>query len=253
VSNDKIYIHEYVDIIGANRAKYMHHMTAGFASVRDEHEQKCVAVWGEIGTTGNWPRTVNLWEHDGWEGMAVHLELETTGRKRSNAPSLGKFEPEEMVWWERATEFRRGGRDRLLRPTPWSRTVDELLADGVRGAAYAHERIWTDPDRSADYLDTVGSSGIDAYGEFGIELVGAYDNALINGREAIVIWAIPTWATWAEFERAWASSGPISSLRAESRGYVDRFERRLLFDNPLNPMVLGRQPTLADRKPFEEV
>ena len=29
--NDKAYIHEFIDIIGHNRANYMHHMTANFS------------------------------------------------------------------------------------------------------------------------------------------------------------------------------------------------------------------------------
>ena len=28
--NDKVYIHEFIDIIGHNRANYMHHMTANW-------------------------------------------------------------------------------------------------------------------------------------------------------------------------------------------------------------------------------
>ena len=69
MANDKIYIHELIEIIGHNRPKYMHHMTAVWAPVRRDHEQQCLGVWAEVGTTGNWPRTVNIWEQDGWEGQ----------------------------------------------------------------------------------------------------------------------------------------------------------------------------------------
>ena len=31
MTNNKVYIHEYIDIIGQNRAKYMHHMAANFS------------------------------------------------------------------------------------------------------------------------------------------------------------------------------------------------------------------------------
>ena len=30
--NDKVYIHEFIDIIGHNRANYMHHMTANWSA-----------------------------------------------------------------------------------------------------------------------------------------------------------------------------------------------------------------------------
>ena len=38
--NDKVYIHEFIDIIGHNRARYMHHMTANWCPVaREERNQ----------------------------------------------------------------------------------------------------------------------------------------------------------------------------------------------------------------------
>ena len=34
--NSKVYIHELIDIIGANRARYMHHMTANWCPTARE-------------------------------------------------------------------------------------------------------------------------------------------------------------------------------------------------------------------------
>jgi len=252
VANEKVYIHELIDIIGSNRAKYMHHMTAVWAPVRRDHQQTCLGVWAEVGTTGNWPRVVNLWEHDGWKGLAFHLGFEASGQKTTQSTALGKMEPEEAEWWHSATAFRKGGRDRILVPTPWTRAVDELLADGVRGALYVHERVFTDRNCSADYLALLEDHGLAAYAAQGLEIVGAYDNALINGRECIVIWAVPDWPTWADFESAWRSSAALVAFQRRFEPFVDRFERRLLTDNPLNPMVLGRQPHEDDARPMSE-
>jgi hypothetical protein len=247
--NDKIYIHELVAIIGHNRANYMRHMTAVWTPVRKAHEQLCLGVWAEVGTTGNWPRTINMWEQKGWEGLAFHLGFEASGKAAPNEEqnsSIGDYEPEERAWWSDATAFRSGGRDRILLPTPWTRTVDELLADGVRGGLYAHERAWTLPGKSQEYLDLVHDLGLAAYAEAGLENIGGYDNALINEREAFVLWAIPDWPAWAAFERAWRSSPALLEFRKASAAMVDRFERRLMTDSPLNPMVLGRQPEQSD-------
>jgi hypothetical protein len=252
VANDKIYIHELVEIVGANRAKYMHHMTAVWAPVRRDHQQTSLGVWAEVGSTGNWPRVVTMWEHDGWDGLAFHLGYESSGQKQGQSNALGQMEPAEREWWARATEFRVGGRDRILRPTAWTRTAEELIAAGVRGAVYAYERVWTPPNRSGDYIRLLEDRGLDAYREFGFEIIGAYENALINGRECFMFWAIPEWPAWAEFERAWSSGGALSAFRAGSEGFVDRFERRLLTDNPLNPLVLGRQPHEDDQRPMSE-
>ena len=44
--NDKVYIHELIDIIGHNRARYMHHMTANWVPVAiEERNQLCFGVW----------------------------------------------------------------------------------------------------------------------------------------------------------------------------------------------------------------
>jgi hypothetical protein len=253
MASSKIYIHEIIEIIGSNRAKYMHHMSAVWAPVRREHEQSCLGVWAEVGTTGNWPRVVNMWEHDGWQSLAFHLGYEASGKKSEQSSALGKMEPAEAEWWQKAADFRRGGRDRILVPTPWTRTVDELVADGVRGGLYAHERIWTDRNRSPDYIKLLEDHGLSAYQAHGLEIIGAYDNALINARECFVLWAIPDWPTWAAFESAWASNDALIGFRRRSETFVDRFERRILTDNPLNPMVLGRQPHEDDRRPMSEL
>jgi hypothetical protein len=253
VANDKVYIHELVEIIGSNRAKYMHHMSALWAPVRRDHQQLQLGVWAEVGTTGNWPRVVNMWEQAGWEGLAFHLGYEASGNKSDQNTSLGKMEPEEADWWHKATEFRKSGRDRILVPTSWTRTVDELVADGVRGGLYAHERIWTDRNRSRDYIKLIEDHGLAAYEAQGLEIVGVYDNALINGRECFAIWAIPDWPAWATFERSWSTEEALLAFRRRSEPFVDRFERRLLTDNPLNPMVIGRQPHEDDRRPMSEL
>ena len=33
MANEKLYIHEFIDIIGHNCAKYMHHMTANWSPI----------------------------------------------------------------------------------------------------------------------------------------------------------------------------------------------------------------------------
>ena len=66
MANEKIYIHEFIDIIGHNRAKYMRHMTANWSPIaQEERKQLCYGVWGVVGTTRGWPEVVNLWEEEG--------------------------------------------------------------------------------------------------------------------------------------------------------------------------------------------
>ena len=124
--NDRVYTHEFIRIRGTNRANYMHHMTANWSPIaQDERNQLCYGVWGTVGTTGHWPQVVNMWEEAGFDGLAAGLGHEL-GR-----PSLQDEKLEK--WWNEASNYREGGFDRVLIPAPWTRTVAELCADGVRG------------------------------------------------------------------------------------------------------------------------
>jgi len=159
--NDRIYIHELVEIAGHNRARYMHHITANWSPIGQvERGQLCFGVWGTVGSTGRWPEVINMWEHPGWPGMADNFEHEFEHPTMQD-PSLAE-------WWAEAAAFRHGGSDRLLRPAPWSPTIDQLVADGVRGAVYAHELVQVRPRTSAQYLELVRDVAVAAMERFGM-------------------------------------------------------------------------------------
>ena len=72
--------------------------------------------------------------------------------------------------------------------------------------------------------------------------------------EAIVLWAIPDWATWVAYEQAWRRGG----VRCDGwrRAVLDlgaTWQRQLLVDSALSPLRIGRQPAVSDRRPLEEV
>src|SRR4051794_2516403 len=41
-----------------------------------ERNMTCFGVWGTVGSTGRWPEVVNLWELDGWDGLAANFAHE---------------------------------------------------------------------------------------------------------------------------------------------------------------------------------
>ena len=238
--NNKIYTHEFIDVIGHNRANYMHHMTANWSPIaQEERNQLCYGVWGVVGTTGRWPEVVNMWEEDGFDGLAEGFRLELS------RPTLQDEKLEK--WWAEAANFRRGGIDRLLIPAEWTRTVSELCADGVSGTAYAHETYRVRPGTAGDFLSLVRDEAIDAYGRHGWELVGALRTALHDDAECIVIWAIPTWEQWAAFESDVHYAGGLKAWRERTYEWTTGFERFLMMDAPLSPMKIGRQPARDDR------
>jgi hypothetical protein len=246
VANDKIYIHEFIDIIGHNRAKYMHHMTANWSPIaQEERNQLCYGVWGVVGTTRGWPEVVNMWEEDGWQGQARSF------RHEFNHPTLQN--PTLSEWWSVAAGLRRHGDDRLLVPAPWSRTIGELCAAGARGEAYAHEIVKTRPGGSSEYIARVRDEAIPAYEAFGWELCGAFETAMVNDSECIVLWAIPSWEQWAELEAAQRKDDALNGWRRTNHELATAYHRFLLVDSPLSPMRIGRQPAVADRKPLDEI
>lgn len=239
-----IYIHELVDIIGHNRARYLQHMTADWCPIaRAERDQLCLGVWATIGSTGAWPQVVNMWELRGWEGLAANLAHETASG-RDQDPSLAE-------WWSVAANMRRGGVDRIVVPTPWTRSVTRLCADGVRGEVYAHELFAVPPGGVGELLDAVRSVGRPAVRSLGLDDVGAYEVAMADRSEAILIWAIPDWSTWVAYERAWEPGGALEEWAATLRSMSASWRRHLMVDAPLAPLRTGRQPQESDRRPLD--
>lgn len=244
--NQKVYIHEFIDILGQNRARYMHHMTANWSPIgQRERGQKCFGVWGTVGSTGRWPEVVNLWEEEGWEGLARNFAYETL--------HPGMQDPSLREWWKVAAQLRRGGVDQILVPAPWSPTIDELTSEGVRGDFYAHELVRVQPGRAADFLEEVRDKAIAAHAELGLRLIGAFRAAMGNDSKCLLLWAIPTHREWAALERAVEADGAIGVWRRCARDRVLDWERILLVDAPTASLRLGRQPAESDRRPLEEL
>lgn len=238
--NDKAYIHEFIDIRGHHRADYMHHMAANWSPLAQRtRDQRCFGVFAVLGSTGPWPQVVNLWEEDGFAGLAASFEAEAVG--------TGAQDPALAKWWAKAAEFRRGGFDRILRPAPWTRTIDELTADGVTGACYAHELVSLRAGTVDDFLDRVRDDLVPLHESLGLTLVGAWRTAMVDDDEAILLWACPTWGHWAAYEVAHEDHPGLRDWTARSRDLVTGRHRILLVDAPLSPLRTGRQPSEDDR------
>jgi hypothetical protein len=243
--NTKLYIHELIDIRGHNRARYMHHMTANWCPVaRKERNMLCFGVWASVGSTGMWPEVVNMWQLDGWDALASNFAHEFSAG-RSQDPSLAE-------WWAVAAELRSGGLDRILVPEPWSPTIEQLTATGTRGELYAHEIVTLPPGTARRFLDALHQRGRRAIEALGLSPVGAFEVAMRNGTEAIVVWALPDWHTWTVFEQAWNGT-TLAKWRDQLVELGADVNRILLVDAPLAPLRLGRQPEVGDRRPLSEI
>lgn len=240
--NNKMYIHEHIDIIGPNRAQYMHHMTANWGPIAwEERRQLCYGVWGVIGSSRKWPEVINLWEEPGYDGLAHSFRHETAHPGHQN-PKLAK-------WWPEAAKYRSGGVTRRLEPAPWTRTIEELCADGVRGEGYCHDFITVTQGKAHDFIELARDKAQPVYNKFGWILAGAFTTAMSNESECLLLWAMPTWEQWAECEKARRKDKGLISWWSEAYRHTTGVTRFLLVDSPLSPMKTGRQATRADRDP----
>jgi hypothetical protein len=240
VVNNKLYIHEFIDITGHGRANYMHHMTANWSPLaREDRNQLCYGVWGTVGSTGQWPQVVNIWEEDGFDGMASSFRHELS--------HPGLQDPKLARWWAQAQKFRSGGTDRLLIPAPWTRTIEQLCADGVRGEAYSHELITVPPGMSGRFLDLVRERAVPVYERYHWVLAGAWETAMIDDSECVLLWAIPSWEEWAAFEKG-RHQAQVTDWKNAAWSMTTSWKRTLLVDAQLSPMRTGRQPMRSDQR-----
>jgi hypothetical protein len=241
--NDKVYIHEFITITKQNRARYMHHMTANWSPLaQEQRHQLCYGVWGTVGSTGAWPQVVNLWEEDGFDGLASNLGHETGGSGMQD-PALAK-------WWASAADLRAGGFDRILIPHAQTRTIEQLCTAKVFGVTYAHELIRVERGRPVKFLDAAVAAAPEATQRFGWMLIGAWRTAMVTDDECILLWAIPSWQAWGAAERALGDAPELLIGAAEAD--VQSRHRVLLVDAPLSPLRTGRQPARSDRTDWED-
>jgi hypothetical protein len=203
--NDRLYLHEIIHIVGAGSEPYKAHTAARAAK---GSSAPLVGMWQQSGSTGDWPRVVNLWEMRGWDAWAELLEYQ-----------YARQQPGELkTWWNKALAWRSGGFDRILEPAPFSPTRDELVARGPKGLAFIQEIATVRPGTAEAYLDAVASRWLPVAAGRGMTLAGAWRTAM-RDTEAVLLWCFPAyrdytnhlktyWAdretlTWAETARTW--------------------------------------------------
>ena len=122
----------------------------------------------------------------------------------------------------------------------------------MRGDVYAHELVKVRPGSAVELLERAREGAAPVLGEHGWELVGAFTTAMVDDDEAILLWAIPTWAQWGAAEAAHTDDDRLVTWRAGLRDTVTSWHRVLLVDAPLSPFRTGRQPSRDDRTDWED-
>lgn len=232
--NDRVYLHEVIDIIGNRRKDYFEHMTVGFR--RRSSRSRCFGVWGTLGSTARWPEVINLWESDDLNVIAETFAFQTRGHGGMQDPELEK-------WWNKAEAMRRGGFDRLLAPAASSPSIDEVIARGIVGwEVFRHEYISLVPGEARNFLEAVEGEWASVLKSLGVELIGAYRTLLRDDSEAILISAVRDWEAWAAAEAEIDRGEAGQRWRAKIRKIAPQTRTELMCSAPQSPTFTGRQP-----------
>ncbi len=237
----RVYIHEVVEVDGTRRAHYQHHMTANWVPEAGPlRRQRLFGVFSLVGSTGEWPRVVNMWEYDSWDDLAHNFSVELAGG-RDRDPMLER-------WWNEAAAFRRGGSDRVLVAHEESPGVQSWEArGGTRSVGYLHDLITVAPGAAPAICQDVFETATVSMAAFGIQLVGLWRTAMRADDQIVAIWGLPDWPAWAALEEAMDGGSGYQPEAPLAR------ERTLLVDAELSPLRIGRQPAESDRRSFDEV
>jgi hypothetical protein len=222
MANRCVYLHETIDIVGTGSEPYKAH-TGRLGTNRTDGGAPLVGTWQQSGSTGSWPTVVNLWEMRDWDHWAEILARQYTATSGQ--------EPKLKRWWSKATEYRSGGFDRILEPTPFSPTREELIAEGVRGAVVVQEVTTVKPGKAERYLDAVAARYRPVVKLLGLTLLGAYTTAM-RDTEAILLWSVPTFAAFTRHLAAVRTSATLRRWMEHARQWRTDYRQTLLVPSP---------------------
>ena len=233
----KLYLHEIIHVVGTGSEAYKRH-TGALGLGREDGGAPLVGTFQQSGSTGDWPKVVNLWEMNGWDHWTTILERQYT---RSSGQEAGL-----KRWWTDATAWRSGGFDRILAPARFSPTRAELLEHGVRGLACIQELTTVRPGGAQAYLDSVRRHWLTPAQDRGLTLMGAYTTAM-RDTEAVLLWVLPTFG---DFTRHLGTLGrDRASRRWLERAHRHRvdFRETLLVPSPwcvVHPDFVDQAPSI---------
>jgi hypothetical protein len=218
MANTNIYLHEIIDIVGEGSEPYKRHTGEGWSGRWRQRSSELVGLWQQSGSTGDWPRVINLWEMEGYDHWAEILERQYAGE--GQPPALRR-------WWTRALAWRSGGHDRILEPAPFSPTRGELIERGVRGAACIQEIATIRAGFVEHYLEAVAEHWMPVAARRGLTLLGAHRVAM-RDTEAVLLWCLPTLRGYTDHLKDVATAPETRAWAEQARTWRTAYRETLL-------------------------
>jgi hypothetical protein len=176
------------------------------------------AQWRTTGTSGVWPKVINIWEHEGMGGLMLNLSRQFTDVQRDS---------EMEDWWNRNLHLRRGGYDRVLLPTAYSPTFSRLVRAGYRAPLFVQEIATVPWGQRDEYAARLGKEFVPDAQRYGWRLVGAYTVAM-RPREVLTVFGLTGWPAFARLMDARARDRSLKQWFAYRDATVVKSEEMVL-------------------------
>jgi hypothetical protein len=249
--DERVYVHELLDISVKYKRDYLDHFS------RWADETGCIAgknrvfgVWGTVGFTHRWPEAVIMWEFPSkmeiarrWkEAWAHHHAQHPDGSPDMTGDiytSHWRNAPQGVVDTQ--------GMNRLMAAAAYNPTMEDLMAQGVRGDGYLHLMTYTRPGEIDDHLERLGREWVPIAERLGLKFIGAYRTMFVNDDAGLSVWALPTYEAWAEFEDARRTDKEALEWRAEIAARGVTWDGRVMTPAAGHPLNKGEVRKIWER------
>jgi hypothetical protein len=233
----RIYIHETMVITVKHRKDYLDLVTRVWAPTsRRLYGMRNFGVWATVGSAGPWPEAIILWELDGPDALSAMLSGEFVYLRDQAAEIHDHYQ----TFWQDAPEGVRdtSGFDRLLAQRPHSPGIEEAIRSGIKGAAYYQETITTRPGGILGFLDRYEAEWRPLAESHGLRFISTFRTLLRNDAEAVILWALPSWQSWAQID-AMNRDPRAARFHAATAELSPDWHGKLLAPAAANPLNTG--------------
>ena len=232
-----IWLHEIIHTVPGQEEPYMASvLSLQFTPERKGEDVRHHATLGQFrstGTSGIWPKVINIWEHGGWDRLVRNLSQQFTDKARDT---------EMEDWWNRNLTLRRGGYDRVLLGASFSPDADSLEREGWRGRIFLHEIIKVPWGKRDEYVARLGRDFVPVAAKYGWKLVNASTVAM-RPREVFTLFGVQRWGDLARLLEARSSDARLRQWFAYREATVTRSEEMVLQPGRHDRLRLPETPT----------
>jgi hypothetical protein len=114
----------------------------------------------------------------------------------------------------------------MLVPAPWSPSLEDLLARGVRGVLFVQELSRVRAGTAPAYLAAMEREWLPVLDRLGLAAVGAFEG-MTTDTEALVLWAVPDLAAYRRYLECRLADPAFAGWRRRAREWVTSWRETL--------------------------